>query len=205
MRQPYRSTVGSARAKMRSPLVILRSVLCDEGPMHFGTIPAADSGKDGTGSPASTPSAPEVPRPSSAWAGVLMFIRHRHPAGLDQPLFLPTPPQLRLPRSARCSKAGDSGCVGTQSSRKLGHVPTVGELDPLSLPRPFLTLHHDSSQYPVDSRLVTRTFGLEPVNHFDIHAQRDPPLPWTVPARLCAPLPPPPKTTGRPQPTLAAR
>ena len=57
----------------------------------------------------------------------------------------------------------------------------------LSLPCPLLILHHDSSQDPVDSRLVTRTFGLEPVNHFPIHAQRDSPLPWTVPARLRAP------------------
>ena len=31
---------------------------------------------------------------------------------------------------------------------------------PLSLPRPLLSLHHHSSQYPVDSRLVTRTLDL---------------------------------------------
>jgi hypothetical protein len=71
---------------------------------------------------------------------------------------------------------------------KNGARPDCREVDPLSLPRPLLTLDHDSSQDPVDSRLVTRTFGLEPVDHFGIHAQRNPPLAWTVPARLCAPL-----------------
>jgi len=66
--------------------------------------------------------------------------------------------------------------------------PTVGRVDPLSLPSPRLTLHHDPSQDPVDSRLVTQALRLEPVDHFGIHAQRDPPLAWTVPARLYAPL-----------------
>ena len=34
----------------------------------------------------------------------------------------------------------------------------------------LLTRHRDSSQYPVDSRLVPRTFRLEPVHHLNIHA-----------------------------------
>src|SRR5215469_12049876 len=67
-------------------------------------------------------------------------------------------------------------------------TPTVGGPIPLPFPRPLLTLHHDSPQYPVDARLVTRSFGLEPVHHFGIHAQRNPPFPRTVPARLCASL-----------------
>ena len=71
---------------------------------------------------------------------------------------------------------------GNAIIEKTGASPACREIDPLSLPRPLLTLHHYSSQYPVDSRLVTRTFGFEPVDHFDIHAQRDPPLAWTVPA-----------------------
>jgi len=36
---------------------------------------------------------------------------------------------------------------------------------------PFLSFHHHSSQYPVNPRLVSRPFGLEPVHHFAIHAQ----------------------------------
>src|SRR5262245_35116590 len=63
--------------------------------------------------------------------------------------------------------------------------PTVAPPNPLFLPRPLLTLHHHSPQYPVDARLVTRPLRLEPVHHFGIHAQRNPPLPWTVPARPC--------------------
>jgi hypothetical protein len=73
-------------------------------------------------------------------------------------------------------------------SSKSEHFSTVAKLVRLSLPHPLLTLHHHSSQYPVDSRLVTRTLGLQPVDHFGIHAQRNPLLPWTVPARLCTPL-----------------
>jgi len=42
---------------------------------------------------------------------------------------------------------------------------------PLFLAHVLLPLHHDSSQDPVDSRLVPRAFGLEPVHHFHIHAQ----------------------------------
>ena len=57
---------------------------------------------------------------------------------------------------------------------------------PLPLRHPFLSFHHDSSQYPVDSRLIARTFGLEPVHYFNIHAQRDSPLSRPVPARLRA-------------------
>ena len=57
---------------------------------------------------------------------------------------------------------------------------------PLLLPHPLLPFHHDSSQYPVDSRLIARAFGLEPVHHFNIHAQRDSPLSRPVPARLRA-------------------
>src|SRR4051794_33355911 len=59
----------------------------------------------------------------------------------------------------------------------------------LSLPGPLLTLHHHSSQDPVYSRLVTRAFGLEPLQHFGIHAQRNPPFARTVPARLRVHLP----------------
>ena len=49
---------------------------------------------------------------------------------------------------------------------------------------PLLTLHHHFSQDPVDSRLVARAFGLEPIHNLYIHAQRDSPFARTVPARL---------------------
>ena len=55
---------------------------------------------------------------------------------------------------------------------------------PLLLPHPLLPFHHDSSQDPVHPRLVARAFGLEPVHHFHIHAQRDSPLARPVPARF---------------------
>ncbi len=77
---------------------------------------------------------------------------------------------------------------GQEFMKRWASPPDCRGVDPLSLPRPLLTLHHYSSQYPVHSRLVTRTFGLEPVDHFGIHAQRDPSLAWTVPPRLCAPF-----------------
>jgi hypothetical protein len=97
-----------------------------------------------------------------------------------------THPSTRLGRNLRTGETWDRRDVprffGNGIIKKLGQVPHAGGVDDLSLPRPLLTLHHYSSQYPVDSRLVTRTFGLEPVEHLGIHAQRDPPLAWTVPA-----------------------
>jgi len=53
---------------------------------------------------------------------------------------------------------------------------------------PLLTLQHHFSQDPVDSRLVARAFGLEPIHNLYIHAQRDSPFARTVPARLRARL-----------------
>ena len=62
---------------------------------------------------------------------------------------------------------------------------------------PLLPFHHDSSQYPVNSRLVTRTFGLEPVHHFNIHAQRDFSAFAAGSSATPLPSPDPPTITGR--------
>jgi hypothetical protein len=92
-----------------------------------------------------------------------------------------------LPESLQ-ERGNRRGVLRERSNREYRGTSRVSWESIPSLPCPLLTLHHDSSQDPVDSRLVTRTFGLEPVDHFGIHAQRDPPLAWTVPARFCAPL-----------------
>src|SRR5580693_1044901 len=70
----------------------------------------------------------------------------------------------------------------------LREVGSMRPTSPLLLPCPLLTLRHYPPQDPVDPSLVTRAFGLEPVHHLDIHAQRNPSLTWTVPARLRARL-----------------
>jgi hypothetical protein len=63
---------------------------------------------------------------------------------------------------------------------------TVVAIRLLFLPCPLLTLHHHFSQDQVDSRLVARAFGFEPIHNLYIHPQRDSPFARTVPARLPA-------------------
>jgi hypothetical protein len=63
--------------------------------------------------------------------------------------------------------------VGKKYGRLAHSSPILASVESsilLTLPRPPLTLRHHSSQDPVDPRLVTRAFGLEPIHHFDIHA-----------------------------------
>jgi len=81
--------------------------------------------------------------------------------------------QLRTLYRKTWKNAGTDGTFfGNAVIENIGARPACRGSRSLSLPRPLLTLHHDSSQYPVDSRLVARTFGLEPVDHFGIHTQR---------------------------------
>ena len=48
----------------------------------------------------------------------------------------------------------------------------------------LLILRHHPPQDPIDACLVTRAFRLQPVHHFHIHAQRNPLLAGTIPARV---------------------
>jgi hypothetical protein len=86
-----------------------------------------------------------------------------------------------------CEVAAESSMTENRG-QKTGTCRTVGGVDTLSLPSPVLTLHHHSSQYPVDPRLVARATGFEPIHHFDIHTQRGPLLARTVPSWLRARL-----------------
>ena len=101
-------------------------------------------------------------------ATVLTLLKSHHPSSI-------------LPALAKNAGTRHPHRCWCRRDQRLGHPP-------LPLLRPPLTLHHHPSQDPVDSRLVARTFGFEPVHHFGIHAQRDPPLARTVPARLRARL-----------------